>query len=289
MLLSTRIAILVVMLLQLPLFYCAILLGTPVEQPLTAYGAGGSSWLYYLGRPATTLLGVIFGFFSDLHYSFRYICFVAVLLAIVLDSLSEAQVSERLECLTSGRCPQRNPWAAPILQMYIARDAVGLVADVWTLLLIAYLMTYIGFYRPYYSYRQLTVGEFNRILKLQEVYATYFEDLYDTYFGADEQDMAPQLRSTLSRHKMQHGGKESQSGRKRNQAGLGVGIDTHVEFVTQGLGHGQGEQDAEAGGGGLDAFQGSEAVQLRESLLMKSAEQGGSAKGVRFAKEVKAT
>lgn len=185
MLLSLRIVIAAIVLFQGPLFYCALSYGSPVENALTAYGEG-RSWLYHLGRPSFTLLSVLFGFFSDLHYSFRYFCFVSLLVAIVMDSLSEAQVSDRWHCLLDGRCPQRGYWSATLLALYVARDLVALALESWALFITCYLMTYIGFYRPYYSYRQLTVGEFNRILKLQEQYALYFEDLYQKYFAEDK-------------------------------------------------------------------------------------------------------
>jgi hypothetical protein len=183
MITSLRAVIIAILTLQMPLFYMALQFGSPVEQALTAYGSGGKSWLYYLGRPATTFLGTLFGFFSDIHYAFRLTCFASLLLAIIFDSLSEAQIADRYECLGSGRCPQRGPWSLALLEGFAIRDLLCLGFSVWGLLLQGYLINLIGLLKPYYTYRQLTVGEFNRLLKLQEVYANCYEDIYEEYFG----------------------------------------------------------------------------------------------------------
>jgi hypothetical protein len=221
----------------MPLFYFAIQFGNPVEQPLMRYGGQGHSWLYYFGRPGTTFLGAMFGFFSDLHLSFRYICWLSLLLAIALDTLSMSQVSQRLGCVLTGLCPERAPWSYDLLQIYYVRDLVACVINVWGILLVSYLIVYIGFCRQYYTYRQLTVGDHNRVLKLQEVYATYFGDLYDQYFSSPDRGRPSRASLKLQDRK----GLEDRSAvtQSRKRASSGV-VQNHSDNLLLEAGHGSG-------------------------------------------------
>lgn len=220
--------------LQMPLFYFAIQFGNPVEQPLMRYGGQGHSWLYYFGRPGTTFLGAMFGFFSDLHLSFRYICWLSLLLAIALDTLSMSQVSQRLGCVLTGRCPERAPWSIDLLRIYYVRDLVACAINVWGILLVSYLIVYIGLCRQYYTYRQLTIGEHNRVLKLQEVYAIYFGDLYDQYFTSPDKGRPSRASLKLQDRK---GSAVTQS---RKRASTGIQNQSDTLFIEEGHGSGGG-------------------------------------------------
>jgi len=121
----------------------------------------------------------------------------------------------------SGRCPQRGYWSSPLLQAYYTRDLFSLSVEAWGIFTTCYLLNYIGFCRPYYSYRQLTLGEYNRILKLQEVYATYFEDLYDKYFP--EEDLRDLEYELVARGGERRGGGSGRQAPHRRSQSVGVG------------------------------------------------------------------
>ena len=185
MLVTLRILIIFLLLLQLPLFYMAVSLDPPVEKQILVYGKERKSWLFYLGRPCLSTMGLLFGFFSDISVYFRNMCLLILLSLLIQDSLSSMLLTDRLECLENLKCNQRSVWNIDLYSIYIYRDLIELTLTTWSLLCEGYMMIYIGLWPPYYyNFRQLSVGDMNPMHRLRKDYQQFHNEY--TYY--DEED-----------------------------------------------------------------------------------------------------
>ena len=180
-----RVLICFLLIAQLPLFYLAVSFESPVEKNILFYGKERRSWLFYLGRPCISTMGLLFGFFSDISVFFRNSCLIILLSLLIQDSLSSMLMADRLECLESGTCNQRSVWNAELYLIFIFRDLFELTMVTWSICLEGYLMIYIGLWPPYYyDFRQLSIGEMNPMHRIKKDYKKFHNEY--TYY--DEED-----------------------------------------------------------------------------------------------------
>lgn len=150
------------MFLLLPLYWVAASDGRPVITPITSYG-NGSSWNFGWGRPVMHFGLAFVGMFLDSHAAARLSCVVGMTQAIVLDTLSSYDLGTQIDCVESGRCavPEHQTlWGLRLLRW---RDLSSVVLATWALILIGYICLVIGVCRTRYTFRQLHVGDHNRV------------------------------------------------------------------------------------------------------------------------------
>lgn len=148
--------------LLIPLFWGIAEYSRPVITPFTSYG-NGSSWNFGWGRPVGHFIFAFTGMFSDSHPTARVSCFVGMVQAIFLDTLSSYDLGTQIECIESGQCGLPPGYTLLGLQLLRARDLFSLALATSLLLLITLLTLMIGLCRTRYTFRQLYTGDLNRV------------------------------------------------------------------------------------------------------------------------------
>lgn len=165
--------------LLLPLFWSAAADGHPVITPITSFG-NGHSWNFGWARPVAHFALAFIGSFLDFHPVARLSCLVGMAQAVVLDTISSYDLGTQIDCVVSGNCAMPEHYSLWGLRLLNARDLMSVALATWTLLLIAYLSAIIGVCRTQYRFRQLHVGDHNRVWVMQNELAKRMRDRVDS-------------------------------------------------------------------------------------------------------------
>mmetsp|Transcript_26060 Transcript_26060/g.34199 ORF Transcript_26060/g.34199 Transcript_26060/m.34199 type:complete len:332 (-) Transcript_26060:169-1164(-) len=162
---SCKPLVLFLVLLQLPLFYIAANLGTPIIDAKTSYtGGDGDSWNYGWGRPLTALgfLGVG-GLFITSHWVFRILTILGLMQDIILNTVSAVDLDNWISCINTSKCVATTGYNYEWYTELRTRDCGTMFLEIWLLLLVVTISLANGFFSARYSYRQLSTGDANRM------------------------------------------------------------------------------------------------------------------------------
>lgn len=100
--------------------------------------------------------------------------------AVVFDTLSSYDLGTQIECVASGNCAMPEKYSLWGLRLLNARDLASIMLGTWVLLLIVYLTAIIGVCGTRYRFRQLHVGDHNRVWVMQNELAKRMRDRNDS-------------------------------------------------------------------------------------------------------------
>ncbi|KAF0699197.1 Aste57867_10249 [Aphanomyces stellatus] len=143
--------ILCLVLLSIQLALCAHAMSMPDS-------GKSSSFFDSLGRPLGAMLGLAFGFSTNLHASFRIFVVFVLLVLVALDTVSEVRYVSILSCGKKGAVCSASAAITPTrLKLLAARDLVAIAFELWSMLVTAFLSVSIGICVSRYSHRQLSI------------------------------------------------------------------------------------------------------------------------------------
>ena len=115
--------------------------------------------MYGAARPTAHLLLIFVGFFVNSHSCFRWLVLFGQLLFIVFDTLSVAYVATLIDCKQDNTCLSEDGWDEQQLRVIEARHYICIFVEIWSVLIIGYLMAVIGLCRPRYPVRLFSTSQ----------------------------------------------------------------------------------------------------------------------------------
>ena len=150
------------------LLYDVIKHGSPIQlNPVTQFSGSKNSgsnisWNYGYARPVSGMIFFVMGFFSDMHFSFRFCVMTGCWIQAVTTGLSAFQVNGYYHQVVYKSAPLNN-FSRRSLQIYYWRDIFTLGLSMLLLYYILHLSILVGLLnRPFISYQEINGGDIDR-------------------------------------------------------------------------------------------------------------------------------